>query len=1319
MLHGKIEAKSVKVDGASVATQDADGRLAQRISASRVDGVFPIANIPAAALERLYDVVDNAARFALTETQVQNGDVVQVGGSSGLLYIVVDQTKLDSEDGYRMFTAGQAATVPWSGVTSMPAFVAALGAMASGALGYLKKLADNTVAVLTALELKTELGLNNVDNTSDASKPVSSPQQSALDLKASVSALSAHIGNSSNPHSVTKTQVELGNVPNVDTSNASNISSGVLAAARGGAGTVSGIMKANGSGAVSAATAGTDYVPPTTTVNGHALSANVTVTAGDVSLGNVSNYPVATQLEAITGADKYLTAQHGARIWQKFATKSILPNFAMENWDAGTTSVPTGWAVVYATVAINASGKRGNCALLTATQTGAVYMYASHVERPDFLKTLAGRTITLSFWGKCAQAQGSFRAVLSSNDPGEKNGVAISGTTWQKAAVSCTLGDTLNSLWIDIQCTAVSIGDAFYIDEVELTLDPMNNLAAAAAPANTDDYTKGYSAGSLWVYNGKTYVYTSAAGTMVWKELTTDTAERRVMESPKSLQFPLNIWNNGASAAPDSFLVGTTSANGATVAKHTADFYGYVSGGGSSACAKVTATSPEAATYHFLYIDQTSRPDLLVLLAGRTVTFSFYAKEVSGYGGNIFAEIDEGVTTYATAQASASSWTRFSVSHTFGASLTAFWFKAVIYTGSQSQMLVDRFQIDFEPQHNFAATAAPTVNDDYKKGYSPGSRWIYAGIVYNCTSSAAGAAVWEGPSTAAAARAGTDNTNYITALAMKSAFDLTTVSDFLRNGSFTMWNAAGTCPDFWFVSTATAELDAGTGYCKITRGAANGVLGVSGADETNPNWVKFLRGKTLTFIVRVKPLSTNTGYCRAMMRSGYAAGSVVDYPTYGATNNDTEQTLAISMYVPLDETRVDIEIQLNGGAAATYVLWAHLIATPYHHTGTTPPAYTYSLNYGASMGSLYYDSAAKVMWLCHFAGIVSAAYYAIWRPISDVSNPNILINGDCSLTCYASTITGITSVFSDVYCVDTWLTNVRNTGVITYTRDTDVPTKAQSGYKAPYSMCFTATTAFDDAANSGDCYMIVQHIIVGRDWAPQTLKRQRLSAWVKSKLTGTMGATLYTTAGGGASIALQASITAAETWQKVEFTVIALDNTYAVDDSAAMAVSFYFQCGSTGMSGALGAWQGGGYRAYSGQTNFFANVNDYVKITQIKLEEGEVATVFTRDPERDELRARKRVRKMGYAAQALGWRNTATGNGDVVWNAFPLSPPMRAAPTVTVQGTWTVGANNGQPTAVGTPSVSAFMLGVTATASGLAYAHTTDATCGVLLEANV
>jgi hypothetical protein len=67
---------------------------------------------------------------------------------------------------------------------------------------------------ITPSALKTALSLNNVDNTSDANKPISTATQTALDAKASTTSLNAHINDTANPHAVTKTQVGLGNVDN-------------------------------------------------------------------------------------------------------------------------------------------------------------------------------------------------------------------------------------------------------------------------------------------------------------------------------------------------------------------------------------------------------------------------------------------------------------------------------------------------------------------------------------------------------------------------------------------------------------------------------------------------------------------------------------------------------------------------------------------------------------------------------------------------------------------------------------------------------------------------------------------------------------------------------------------------------------------------------------------------------------------------------------------------------------------------------------------------------------------------------------------------
>lgn len=69
---------------------------------------------------------------------------------------------------------------------------------------------------------KAQVGLGSVDNTADANKPVSTAQANAIAdaKKAGTDAqgnLTEHTGNKSNPHVVTKSQVGLGNVPNVST----------------------------------------------------------------------------------------------------------------------------------------------------------------------------------------------------------------------------------------------------------------------------------------------------------------------------------------------------------------------------------------------------------------------------------------------------------------------------------------------------------------------------------------------------------------------------------------------------------------------------------------------------------------------------------------------------------------------------------------------------------------------------------------------------------------------------------------------------------------------------------------------------------------------------------------------------------------------------------------------------------------------------------------------------------------------------------------------------------------------------------------------
>ena len=86
-------------------------------------GTVDIERLPQGALERLIKVANEAARYALTTADVQLGDTVQQL-DTGIMYVVTDTAHLDSAAGYTEYTAGTAASVPWSGVTGKPTFAA-------------------------------------------------------------------------------------------------------------------------------------------------------------------------------------------------------------------------------------------------------------------------------------------------------------------------------------------------------------------------------------------------------------------------------------------------------------------------------------------------------------------------------------------------------------------------------------------------------------------------------------------------------------------------------------------------------------------------------------------------------------------------------------------------------------------------------------------------------------------------------------------------------------------------------------------------------------------------------------------------------------------------------------------------------------------------------------------------------------------------------------------------------------------------------------------------------------------------------------------
>lgn len=120
-------ARTIALSGAVTGSVSSDFGDNVTISATLVNfdaskiasGTISIDRLPKAALERLVVVADDTARFALTTATAQSGDTVKVT-STGKMYLIKDESKLNSEDGYEPYTASQASSVPWSGVTGKP-----------------------------------------------------------------------------------------------------------------------------------------------------------------------------------------------------------------------------------------------------------------------------------------------------------------------------------------------------------------------------------------------------------------------------------------------------------------------------------------------------------------------------------------------------------------------------------------------------------------------------------------------------------------------------------------------------------------------------------------------------------------------------------------------------------------------------------------------------------------------------------------------------------------------------------------------------------------------------------------------------------------------------------------------------------------------------------------------------------------------------------------------------------------------------------------------------------------------------------------------
>lgn len=174
---------------------------------------------------------------------------------------------------------------------------------------------------------KAQVGLGNVDNTSDANKPISTATQAALDLKESIAAHNTDVG--------TLTTAISGKAATVHTHAAGDVTSGTFGVARGGTGLATvgagNFLSGNGTAALN------ERTPAQVLSDIGAAASSHTHAAGDIASGTLGVARGGTGLASVT-AGNFLTG-NGTGAMNSRTPAQVLSDIGAQAADADLTTI--------------------------------------------------------------------------------------------------------------------------------------------------------------------------------------------------------------------------------------------------------------------------------------------------------------------------------------------------------------------------------------------------------------------------------------------------------------------------------------------------------------------------------------------------------------------------------------------------------------------------------------------------------------------------------------------------------------------------------------------------------------------------------------------------------------------------------------------------------------------------------------------------------------------------------------------------------------------------------------------------------------------
>jgi hypothetical protein len=464
------------------------------------------------------------------------------------------------------------------------------------------------------------------------------------------------------------------------------------------------------------------------------------------------------------------------------------------------------------------------------------------------------------------------------------------------------------------------------------------------------------------------------------------------------------------------------------------------------------------------------------------------------------------------------------------------------------------------------------------------------------------------------------------------------------------------------------------------------VASTTKVDNLNADLLDDQTGSYYLTHANMTDLASGDGHTQYVLLAGRATGQTI----VGGTASGDDLTLNSTSHGTKGDVFVQTaggDLTLGGGATASKLKMLEPSGSGSNYTAFAAQAQSADIDYTLPAAAptlnqavLTSNSSGAMSWGSHQAG------------------RNAIINGAFDIWQRG---TSFAAIADQAYAADRWTYGKSaDTAVHTISQSSDIPTVAQAGILAPYSMLVDCTTS--EAAFSAAQYCVLTQRIEGYTWRSFAQRALTLSFWVKATKTGTYCVALVNS-NGDRSIVQEYTVSAADTWEKKTINFQASPSAGTWLYTSGIGASLYFVLGAgSNFNSTAGSWQSSVSYGIStaNQVNGCDSDTNNFRLALVQLEVGDVATDFEMRWLPDEL-----MRCQRYYQTVAQWINheTNAANGQSPIKSWTFATTMRTTPTVTYANT---GYQSGSTVTTNNAAADQVRVQFTTTANGSCYVLT-------------